>query len=52
MIAGLTLPSNSGFVEGHVNRIKMLERQMLEPAEPKKQHKAGVRWQNAVLHRE
>ncbi|MEV8092657.1 transposase [Streptomyces nigra] len=26
--AGLTLPWNSGVVEGHVNRIKMLERQM------------------------
>ncbi|MFD8722934.1 transposase [Streptomyces sp. NPDC059629] len=28
VIAGLTLPWNSGIVEGHVNRIKMLERQM------------------------
>ncbi|MEU2485014.1 ISL3 family transposase [Streptomyces sp. NPDC012617] len=28
VIAGLTLPWNSGVVEGHVNRIKMLERQM------------------------
>ncbi|MFJ7631311.1 ISL3 family transposase, partial [Streptomyces sp. NPDC097595] len=27
-IAGLTLPWNSGIVEGHVNRIKMLKRQM------------------------
>jgi transposase len=26
--AGLTLPWNSGLVEGHVNRIKMLKRQM------------------------
>ncbi|MBW0282599.1 transposase [Rhodococcus sp. FH8] len=26
--AGLTLPYNSGAVEGHVNRIKMLKRQM------------------------
>ncbi|WP_144387190.1 transposase [Streptomyces sp. SAJ15] len=26
--AGLTLPWNSGIVEGHVNRIKMIERQM------------------------
>ncbi|MFD8221396.1 hypothetical protein ACFV2U_49070 [Streptomyces sp. NPDC059697] len=26
--AGLTLPWNSGPVEGHVNRIKMLKRQM------------------------
>lgn len=26
--AGLTLPWNSGAVEGHVNRIKMLKRQM------------------------
>ncbi|WP_207312381.1 transposase [Lentzea alba] len=26
--AGLTLPWNSGSVEGHVNRIKMLKRQM------------------------
>ncbi|AQW52819.1 transposase [Streptomyces hygroscopicus] len=28
VIAGLTLPWNSGPVEGHVNRIKMLKRQM------------------------
>ncbi|WCN05111.1 ISL3 family transposase [Streptomyces sp. M92] len=28
VIAGLTLPWNSGVVEGHVNRIKMLRRQM------------------------
>jgi transposase len=28
VIAGLTLPWNSGVVEGHVNRIKMLNRQM------------------------
>ncbi|MBP2579569.1 transposase [Streptomyces sp. PvR006] len=28
VIAGLTLPWNSGVVEGHVNRIKMLKRQM------------------------
>ncbi|MFE7568427.1 transposase [Streptomyces sp. NPDC057539] len=28
VIAGLTLPWNSGMVEGHVNRIKMLKRQM------------------------
>ncbi|MGW0909436.1 ISL3 family transposase [Streptomyces sp. NPDC002853] len=27
-IAGLTLPWSSGIVEGHVNRIKMLKRQM------------------------
>ena len=26
--AGLTLPWNSGVVEGHVNRLKMLKRQM------------------------
>ncbi|MFC9769396.1 transposase [Rhodococcus jostii] len=26
--AGLTLPHSSGAVEGHVNRIKMLKRQM------------------------
>ncbi|KMS76627.1 transposase [Streptomyces viridochromogenes] len=26
--AGLTLPWNSGVMEGHVNRIKMLKRQM------------------------
>jgi transposase len=25
---GLTLPWNSGVVEGHVNRVKMLKRQM------------------------
>ncbi|MCT2546792.1 transposase [Streptomyces atratus] len=28
VIAGLTLPWNSGVVEGHINRIKMLKRQM------------------------
>ncbi|WP_167367964.1 transposase [Streptomyces agglomeratus] len=28
VIAGLTLPWNSGVVEGHVNRIKILKRQM------------------------
>ncbi|MGW9431337.1 transposase [Streptomyces decoyicus] len=28
VIAGLTMPWNSGVVEGHVSRIKMLERQM------------------------
>ncbi|MFD5343300.1 transposase [Streptomyces anulatus] len=28
VIASLTLPWNSGVVEGHVNRIKMLKRQM------------------------
>ncbi|MFE3146081.1 MULTISPECIES: transposase [unclassified Streptomyces] len=28
VIADLTLPWNSGVVEGHVNRIKMLKRQM------------------------
>nr|WP_257133072.1 transposase [Streptomyces sp. ms184] len=28
VIAGLTLPWSSGTVEGHVNRIKMLKRQM------------------------
>ncbi|MET8747729.1 transposase [Streptomyces sp. NPDC004728] len=28
VIAGLALPWNSGVVEGHVNRIKMLTRQM------------------------
>lgn len=28
VMAGLTLPWNSGVVEGHVNRIKMLKRQM------------------------
>ncbi|MFF4734098.1 hypothetical protein ACFY3M_54960 [Streptomyces mirabilis] len=32
VIAGLTLPSNSGPVEGHVNRIKMLKRQMFSRA--------------------
>ncbi|MGW5665349.1 transposase [Streptomyces sp. NPDC003758] len=30
--AGLTLPWSSGVVEGHVNRIKMLKRQMYGPA--------------------
>ncbi|WP_449343327.1 ISL3 family transposase [Streptomyces rhizosphaerihabitans] len=28
VITGLTMPWNSGVVEGHVNRIKMLKRQM------------------------
>ncbi|MET9519469.1 hypothetical protein [Streptomyces sp. NPDC002994] len=28
VIAGLTLPWNSGIVEGHANRIKMIKRQM------------------------
>ncbi|WP_063835452.1 ISL3 family transposase [Streptomyces sp. NRRL S-118] len=28
VIAGLTLPWSSGVVEGHINRIKMLKRQM------------------------
>nr|WP_240805682.1 transposase [Streptomyces sp. A1547] len=28
VIAGLTLPWSSGVVEGHVNRVKMLKRQM------------------------
>ncbi|WP_443068966.1 ISL3 family transposase [Streptomyces sp. NBC_01361] len=28
VVAGLTLPWSSGVVEGHVNRIKMLKRQM------------------------
>ncbi|MFD9904058.1 hypothetical protein [Streptomyces sp. NPDC059063] len=28
VIAGLTQPWNSGVIEGHVNRIKMLKRQM------------------------
>ncbi|MFJ3706163.1 MULTISPECIES: transposase [Streptomyces] len=28
VITGLTLPWSSGVVEGHVNRIKMLKRQM------------------------
>ncbi|MEV5205108.1 hypothetical protein [Streptomyces sp. NPDC053720] len=32
VIAGLTLPWNSGVVEGHVNRIKMLKRQMFSRA--------------------
>lgn len=32
VIAGLTLPWNSGSVEGHVNRIKMLKRQMFRRA--------------------
>ncbi|MEU2623021.1 hypothetical protein ABZ642_33725 [Streptomyces sp. NPDC007157] len=30
--AGLTLPWNSGVVEGHVHRIKMLKRQMFARA--------------------
>ncbi|MFB6979124.1 transposase [Streptomyces scopuliridis] len=32
VIAGLPLPWNSGVVEGHVNRIKMLKRQMFARA--------------------
>jgi transposase len=32
--AGLTLPYSSGPVEGHVNRIKMLKRQMYGRANP------------------
>ncbi|RDI63523.1 transposase IS204/IS1001/IS1096/IS1165 family protein [Nocardia pseudobrasiliensis] len=32
--AGLTLPWNSGAVEGHVNRIKMIKRQMFGRAKP------------------
>ncbi|MER5935316.1 hypothetical protein [Streptomyces sp. NPDC002054] len=32
VIAGLSLPWNSGVVEGHVNRIKMLKRQMYSRA--------------------
>lgn len=32
--AGLTLPSSSGTVEGHVNRIKMIKRQMYGRAKP------------------
>jgi transposase len=32
--AGLTLPWSSGIVEGHVNRLKMLKRQMFGRAKP------------------
>jgi transposase len=32
--AGLTLPWNSAVVEGHVNRLKMLKRQMFGRAKP------------------
>jgi transposase len=32
--AGLTLPHSSGKVEGHVNRIKMIKRQMYGRAKP------------------
>jgi transposase len=32
--AGLTLPWSSGTVEGHVNRIKMIRRQMYGRARP------------------
>ncbi|MCT9113827.1 transposase [Streptomyces mirabilis] len=32
VVAGLTLPWSSGVVEGHVNRIKMLKRQMFGSA--------------------
>lgn len=33
VIAGLTLPWSSGVIEGHVNRIKMLKRQMFGRAD-------------------
>ena len=32
--AGLTLPWSSGIVEGHVNRLRMLKRQMFGRAKP------------------
>ncbi|WSM19891.1 transposase [Streptomyces mirabilis] len=32
VVAGLSRPWNSGVVEGHVNRMKMLKRQMLDRA--------------------
>jgi transposase len=32
--AGLTLPWNSGMVEGHVNRLKMIKRQRFGRAKP------------------
>ena len=32
--AGLTLPYSSGVVEGHVNRIKMIKKQMYGLAKP------------------
>ena len=32
--AGLTVPYSSGAVEGHVNRIKMIKRQMYGRAKP------------------
>ena len=34
VVAGLTLPYSSGVVEGHVNRLKMLKRQMYGRAKP------------------
>ncbi|WP_449457459.1 ISL3 family transposase [Streptomonospora litoralis] len=34
VVAGLTLPHSSGVVEGHVNRLKMLKRQMYGRANP------------------
>lgn len=34
MTAGLTLPWSSGTVEGHVNHVKMLKRQMFGRANP------------------
>jgi transposase len=34
VVAGLTLQWSSGSVKGHVNRIKMLERQMYGRASP------------------
>jgi transposase len=32
--AGLTLPHNSGAIEGHVNRLKKIKRQMFGRAKP------------------
>ena len=34
VVAGVTLPYSSGAVEGHVNRIKMIKRQMYGRAKP------------------
>ncbi|WP_393916374.1 transposase [Halostreptopolyspora alba] len=34
VVAGMTLPHSSGVVEGHVNRLKMLKRQMYGRANP------------------
>lgn len=41
-ITGLTLPRSSGVVEGHVNRIKMIKRQVYSRAGFKLLHKKAL----------